>query len=368
MPPPAGPARPPHCPNSGCDFHVDSAGWRYKRAGFYARMKPPLSVQRYRCTHCRRSFSQQTFSTSYWLKCPELQIPLLHGEVGGSGHRQMARQHGVAHSTIQRHRARIGRHCLLRHEQMRPRIRARTGDEPLVLDGLRSFAGGQYWVLEISNLIGARSSLSYDFVVTERRRSGTTTALQKRRRRGYEQRLGKPDPQGLRKDVLELLEASLPAERPIEVRSDDEKAYPWALGRLTGRRVHQETTSSKAPRTPHNPLFAINAHHGFVRHSASNHKRETIAFSKKIAAAIWRHAIFQTWLNETKWASERDPTTTPAMRLRVHGRRFRVPDLLGRRLFPGRLPLRERLIRYYWGRVRSRFLPGERVHDLKYAF
>jgi len=368
MPAASGPARPPHCPNPGCDFHVDPAGWRYKRAGFFARQKAPFSVQRYRCTHCRRSFSQQTFSTTYWLKRPELQAQVLHGEVGGSGHRQMARQHDAAHSTIQRHVARIGRHCLLRHEALRARILERTGDEPLVLDGLRTFAGGQYWVLEISNLVGVRSYVSHDFVVTERRRSGTMTALQRRRRSDLEERLGRPDPRGLRKDVLELLDASLPEKRAVQIRSDDEKAYPWALGRLPGRPIHHETTPSTAPRTPHNPLFAVNAHHGFLRHSASNHKRETIAFSKKIASAIWRHAIFQSWVNEAKWASERNPTTTPAMRLRVHGRRFGVPDLLGRRLFPGRMRLRERLLAYYSGTVRSRFLANERVHELRDAF
>ena len=96
--------------------------------------------------------------------------------------------------------------------------------------------------------------------------------------------------------------------------------------------------------------------------------RETIAFSKKIASLIWRHAAFQSWVNETKWASERDPTTTPAMRLGVRRRRVEVADLLGQRLFPTRMKLRDRTLRYYSGAVSSRFLANERPHALKYAF
>jgi len=56
--------------------------------------------------------------------------------------------------------------------------RERLLGEPVVLDGLRTFAGGQYWVLEITNLLGSRSTFSHDFVVTERRRSGAKTEAQ----------------------------------------------------------------------------------------------------------------------------------------------------------------------------------------------
>jgi len=359
---------PPHCPNPDCRFHVDPEGWRYKRAGTYLRMTPPHRVQRYRCSHCRRAFSTQTFSTTYWLKRPDLQIPLLHGEVGGSCHRQQARTHDVAHSTVQRQLARIGRHCLLLHETLRARARERLAQEPVVIDGLRSFAGGQYWPLEITSLVGAHSYYSHDFTLTERRRSGSMSPPQRARRARLERLLGRPDPSGLRKDALEILRASLPPGAPVELRSDDEKAYVWAIRRSRHGGLTHHTTSSKAPRTPRNPLFAINSHHGFMRHSGANHGRETIAFSKRLAGVIWRHAIFQAWRNGVKLASERERAKTPAQRLGVCGRRLTVPDLLASRLFPGRQRLRPRIATYYWGRVRTRSLARECVHRLKYAF
>ena len=119
----------------------------------------------------------------------------------------MARQHGVAHATIQRHVERIGRHCLLLHETLREKARGKLSSEPVIVDGLRSFAGGQYWVVEITNLVGVGSYYSHDFVVTERRRSGTMTKEQRPRRARYEKKLGRPDPQLARR-------SQVPAEPP----------------------------------------------------------------------------------------------------------------------------------------------------------
>lgn len=367
MPPPPrphGPFRPPCCPHPGCDFHLDPTGWRFKRAGFYRRATRPHRIQRYRCLACRRSFSSQTFSPTYWLRRPDLLEAVFHAEVSGSGHRQVARQYGVSHATVQRLAERLGRHCLLIHEAFRRRARERLASEPVVLDGLVGFAGSQFSFVEITGLVGAHSYYSHDFVVTERRRTGAMTEAQKKRRAEREAKFGRPDPAALRKDVLELMRAALPHEGGIELRTDEKREYVWALRRLQGPEIEHLTTHSKEPRTPRNPLFAVNAHHMFLRHSGSNHKRETIAFSKRIQAVVYRHAVFQVWRNLVKRASERDPTRrTPAQRLGVTDRRWTVRELLAVRRLPTRRRLRRRVADSYWGRVRSRFLRGEQVFE-----
>jgi len=369
MPSPEPSWTPPHCPNPDCDFHVDPQGWRFKRAGFFTRVQPPHKIQRYVCSHCGRFFSSQTFSITYWLKRADLLVSLVHGEVGGSAHRQLARQHGVAHSTVQRHIERAGRHALLFHETLREKARALVQSEPaLILDGLVSFAGGQYWPVEVTNLIGAESGYSHDFALTERRRSGSMTPHQKKRRAAYEARLGRPDPRGLEKDVRALLEACLPADSPIVLRSDEKTEYARVLGRLSEHRIVHETTHSKAPRIPQNPLQPVNRHHMFMRHSGANHKRETVAFSKRIQAVVWRQAIFQAWKNCVKWGSENEPGRTPAQKLGVLKRRLSVEETFSARIFPTRMALGRRLADRYWGRIRSRFLDRERGHGLAYAF
>jgi transposase-like protein len=359
---------PPHCPNPGCLFHRNSTGWRFKRAGFYRRQTRPHLIQRYRCSHCKRAFSSQTFSPTYWLRRPDLLEPVFRAEVAGSGHRQIARQFGVAHATIQRLADRLGRHCLLLHETFRKKAQARLAEEPVILDGLGTFAGGQYWPLELTGLIGAATYYSHDFVVTERRRAGTMTALQKKRRAAYEEKLGRPDPASLTRDVLELLRTNLPDARPIELRTDEKSEYQTALKRLQRPEIEHKTTHSKAPRTANNPLFAINAHHMFLRHSGANHKRETVAFSKRIQAVIHRHAIFQVWRNLVKAASERQLPKTPAQRLGITDEPWSVGRILETRLFPNRLELPERILRSYRGEYWSRFIRRERAHQLRRAY
>ena len=351
---------PPHCPRPDCLFHLDSTGWRFKRAGFFLRKTRPHRVQRYRCSRCKSAFSSQSFSPTYRLRRPDLLEPVFRAEVAGSGHRQIARQLGTVHATIQRLADRLGRHCLLLHESFRSRAQAKLAEEPIVMDGLGTFAGGQYWPLELTGLLGTRSFYSHDFVVTERRRGGTMTALQKKRRAAYEEKLGRPDPKALTQDVLELLRRSLPEHRRIELRTDEKSEYRTALKRLKHPGILHRTTHSKAPRTAQNPLFAINAHHMFVRHSGANHKRETVAFSKRIMAVIHRHAIFQVWRNWVKAASERHVPETPAQRLGLTRSPWTVGRVLARRLFPGRIPVPERVLESYRGAVRSRFVRNER--------
>ena len=341
--------RPPHCPSPSCDFHLDPTGWRFKRAGYYARSIRPFLVQRYRCFSCKRAFSQQTFSISYRLRRPDLLEPVFFSEVSCSGHRQIARQYGVSHTTIQRLVERIGRHCILIHESLRERARLRLASEPVVMDGLGSFARGQFWPVEITGIVGAQSYYSHDFVVTPRRRSGTMTDEQRSRRAAYEAELGRPNPRALRRDVLDLMRATLPRHTPIELRTDEKREYATALRRLGNPEIVHFTTHSKEPRTPRNPLFAVNAHHALLRHSGANHKRETIAFSKCFKSVVWRHAIFQVWKNLVKGASERAPAKTPAQRLGVTSRRWTVEALLGTGRFVTRMTLRRRVLDAYLG-------------------
>ncbi|MEZ4332868.1 MAG: hypothetical protein R3F35_13990 [Myxococcota bacterium] len=87
---------PPFCPNPRCDSRTNPAPWRFQRKGFYLRGRPPHRVQRYRCSRCRRSFSSQSFATTYWLKRPDLLEPVFHRLVACSAFRQIAREYQVS--------------------------------------------------------------------------------------------------------------------------------------------------------------------------------------------------------------------------------------------------------------------------------
>jgi hypothetical protein len=193
------------------------------------------------------------------------------------------------------------------------------------------------------------------------------TASQQRTREKIEAKHGKPDPRAVERDVTRLLQIALPAKQSLELRSDEHTDYPRAIARCGHLTVQHVTVSSRAARTPWNPLFAINLLDLLIRHSGANHKRETIAFSKRRQMAINRLWVFLVWRNWIKWFSERKHENTPAMRAGLTDRKYELGDVLRKRLFPSHVKLPEAWKRQYWGRVRTRLMPDGRQHRLTYA-
>jgi len=357
---------PPFCPNPDCDFHTKSQGWRFKKDGTHARKCDQRSVQRYRCGHCRRSFSTQTYATDYWLKRPDVLHPVLLGLLSCSGFRQIARAQGISPSTVALHSGRLGRHMQLFHETWRPKHAPR---EPLVVDGFETFEFSQYWPTHLNTVVGAESHFIYATTLAELRRKGRMTKEQKIRRAQLEALHGKPDPQAIEKSVRDALALTVPVGSPeVVVRSDEHKAYPRALRALAGRELRHETTSSKRARTPQNPLFAVNTLHRLMRHDGANHKRETIACSKRNQSMWYRDSVHTVWRNYVKHTSEARKDASPAMRIGVTDRLLSWPQILSKRLFVTRIPLPESQQPYYWGRIPTRQIPNARDHRLRYAF
>ena len=77
--------------------------------------------------------------------------------------------------------------------------------------------------------------------------------------------------------------------------------------------------------------------HGLLRHSLAAHKRQTIAFGRRLNAIVERLFLVAIWRNFVKGVSERrNDRTTPAMRLGLTDRPWTWERVLGRRLFPVR--------------------------------
>ena len=359
------PAKPPFCPNPQCPFHRGpTTSWHWVRDGHFTRQQAPLRIQRFRCCHCRRHFSEQTFRVTYWLRRPDLLVPTFHRLVGGSAFRQVAREFACSPQTIAHLSARLGRHCLLAHERMRPKGPV---TEPLVLDTFVSFEYSQYHPTGYHLLAGKHSHFLHGFTDSELRRSGSMTPRQKRKRATLEQQHGRPDPRSTEKEVACLLEIVTCGSSAVELHSDEHPDYPRAFRRLPTLAVAHRTISSRAARNAQNPLFPINLLDLLIRHSIANHRRETIAFCKRRQGAIERLAIFLVWRNAVKSFSERKRDASPAMRLGLMERRLSLGELLSERLFPSRVTLPQRWARYYWRQVVTRMIPNGTQHRRVYA-
>jgi len=357
--------RPPFCPNPRCRFHEDPRGWRYKKKGFHTRLAEPASVQRYACRNCRRSFSSQTFATTYWLKRPDLQRRLMLRLISCSAYRQIARDLGVSPTTVLRQAERLGRHCLLLHEMLRPRSAPR---EPLVVDGFESFEFSQYHPLHFHTAVGADSHFVYAFTDSELRRKGRMTAAQRARRAELERAFGRPDSRSIEREMAALLALVVPPGASATVRTDEHPAYPRALRQLAHRTLRHETTSGRALRDRRNPLFPANLLDLLIRHSSANHKRETIAYSKRRQSAAERLFVLIVWRNYMKSFSERRRDASPAERLGLIAQRLTPASVLAGRLFPTRIRPPLRLAWYYWHLTPTRRISPGRTHNLRFAF
>jgi len=359
------PQVPPHCPNEKCHFHRhDRHLWRFDKYGFFSRQRKPSVVQRYRCRRCRRHFSSQTFSVTYWRKRPDLLEEVFHLLLSCSAYRQAARSKKVSPQTIASLAARLGRHCQLIHEEMRPKG---TIQEPLALDSFESFEYSQDHPTSYHVVAGQKSHFFYGFTESELRRKGSMTPAQRRRRSRIEAQLGRPDPRSIEKEVAELLNIVVPKPQALELHTDEHQAYPRAVRALTHLKVDHSTISSRAARNPQNPLFPINLLDLLLRHSSANHKRETIAFSKRRQSGIERMWAFLVWRNLVKSFSEKHPGESPAMRLGITDRLLTFREILGRRRFPSLIKLPARWATHYWRLTPTRRLPRIQTHSLKLA-
>ena len=332
------------------------------RYGSYVRQATPTSIPRFRCEHCRRTFSTQSFSPTYWLRRPDLLESIAHGVLGCTGYRQMARSRRCSPSAIQGQMRRLGRHALLLLEKHRPR---NLVHEPLVVDGFESFAYSQYHPLYLNLVVGAHSHYVYAFTHSPLRRKGRMTAGQRKRRAAIEAADGRPDPKAIEIGTFRALSLATRRPQPLVVRTDEHLAYPRALRHLAGYAIIHERTSSKEARNTSNPLFPVNRLDLLLRHNSANHKRETIAFSKRHQSVVERAAWLIAWLNLVKPFSERHGGGTPAMRLGTAERRYTVTELLKWRLFPRHLNLPEEVRLYHDGGVRTPRIRNERKFSSK---
>jgi hypothetical protein len=293
----------------------------------------------------------------------------------GPGLRQSARILGTSHTTVSRLVERAGRHCSLFHRRL---LRGALFLEPLVIDGFESFEFSQFFPFHANLAAGARSWFIYHFTDSPLRRKGAMSAAQRQRRAQLEHDLGRPDPKTVEQGIFALLRPLLthvPAPR-LRLYSDDHPAYRRALRHLRreapqGLRIDHHVTPSTQRRTQSNPLFPVNLADLLLRHGCANHRRETIAFSKRRQAALERLAIFTVWRNCIKRRRERQPRSGPtaAMVAGLDHHPWTWRRVLGRRLFPAHAELPPEWEAYYWRQVKTLALGARQtVHARKYAF
>jgi transposase-like protein len=371
--------RPPFCPRSDCRHHTESEGFRWRKHGFYATKRNPR-IQRYRCTGCKSTFSRKAFSLTYYLKRPELLRPVAAGLQAGSAHGQIARSEDCASSTVTRLSARLGRHAMLLHCRSLEALEGRL-DEPVVFDHFETFELTQDLPFGIGTAVGAESWFVYGVDPAPHARGGKLSPAQKRR---CANRAPRPRRGGYTGSTLRTLDRLLRLKRPgreLHLITDGMKAYDRALARHPlGKSIRHErhpnpkrgpkgSKRSAEAEARDRAMFPADSLHGLLRHTLAAHKRETIAFGRRINAIVERFFVTAIWRNFVKHRSERRPDRrTPAMLLKLTDRPWPWTRVLGRRLFPARERIDAEWMRLYRRAWPTPELGVNAPHELKYAF
>jgi transposase-like protein len=350
---------PRFCPRRDCPQHNPTSrrGFVYRPAGSYRR-RDGRRVPRYRCRICRKTFSKQSFAVSYFLKRPELLVPIFAGLQAGSGHRQLARSLGCAPSTVTRLSARLGRHALL----LTATALAELGEieEGLVADHFESFVRTQDYPVGVATVVGKRSWFVYGLDPAPHARAGKRSAVQEAKRKARPPQPTRGGYTGSMARVLDGLLQCFPDSPPIELTTDGHTGYVRALGKARFRERFRHTAYPNPKRgpkgSPRSPaarlrdraMFPVDTLHGLLRHSACHHRRETIAFGRRTNAILERLYLASAWRNFVKGVSERKPDpTTPAMKLKLATEPWSFSRVLARRLFPERVRLPKSWLEVY---------------------
>jgi len=347
--------RPPWCPWPECRAHAGrSAG--FQRFGSYRKPSDPARIPRFRCRACGRTCSQQTFSNSYYLKRCDLPAQIAAQLVGCAGHRQIGRNVGCSKTTVTRAAERLGRHAILFHA----RCLQHVGElrESIVHDHFETFIGRQDHALGIGTAVGSRSWFVYGVDPAPHRGSGRRpdrqTAEPLKPNRSYVQSIRR---------TIQALVPKVSAPERLVLMVDGRIDYRAAVATSEGRRrVRLEVFPNPkrgpkgAPRSPEAiardwAMFPADQLHQLVRHSCADHKRETIAFGRRLESILGRAHLVAVWKNFIKGRSERKPDhSTPAMHVGLAVEAWEWKRILTRRLFPGRVSPPESELLLYWKR------------------
>jgi transposase-like protein len=295
---------PEFCSNPRCIYHqpevASGAGRWYHRSGsFHTACRG--QIQRFRCLHCGKSVSTQTFSIHYWTHST-CDLKRLREDLDStSGLRQIARRWKGSYRVVQNRITRLSHSALALMDAAGAQL---SLSENLVIDGFESFVRSQYFPLNVNIAAGADSQFLYALSLSPLRRKGRMSRLQRHRRAMIDAhwRAPRASVRAGMQLILEDLSGAISrgcAVSRLVIYSDEHKSYPPAIAATRGLvpLMHRSllshvTVSSKVARTVRNRLFAVNYIERQIRKNAGDHVRETVKQARETNCMMQRLALF----------------------------------------------------------------------------
>ena len=284
------------CPRAGCSahsLHPPQYRWYY-RYGYHHSFGFGR-VQRYRCKLCGKSFSDQTFLLNYWLKKPTDFASLGRQINSSSSSNYVARHHRLSADSMRIRTDRLARNALFLHCTLTSGLKIH---EPLVADGLESFVLSKFFPVNLNVLVGARSQFVYFFTESHSRRKGSMTKAQKQRcgRLYADKCFAASSLSRMFGQLLGYLGGRC-STGSLRLHTDEHPVYRsiitgWNAGPTPAPLIDHHQTSSSAPRTTENPLFAANYFDRLIRKDIPNHRRQSICYARNDRNLLSRFAYY----------------------------------------------------------------------------
>ena len=276
--------------------------------------------------------------------------------------------------------ARLGRHAILFLASARLALGGRF-EEALVLDHFETFEFSQDYPFGVATVVGSKSWYVYDLDPAPHGRSGHLSEAQRRRLTTRPVRERHGGYVGSARRVFRRLTALASPEATVTVMGDGHEAYDRAAREPSVRRRLRLERYPNPPRGPKGSprneaarlrdekLFPVDLLHKILRHSLAHHRRETIAFGRRLNSVVERLFLAAVWRNFVKRRSERVARSgTPAMRLGLARERWPWSRVFSRRLFPARIPTPATWTEIYRRSWTTPLFPVNSRHALKRAF
>ena len=238
--------------------------------------------QRYRCRHCRKTFSKRSLSINYWTHRHLDYNELITLFSSGFSVRGLARYFETNTQTIQNRFNRLTRNIITIFTSLHHSLKL---DEHLVADGLENFCVSQDFPNNIHLLTGKTSQFLYGFNYSLMRRKGRKTKEQKKRCKKlypYVDFTRHTIKRTFKELLVQMMNVAHQADS-FRLYTDEKKQYQLALEEdpFTYRlnvidSFSHITINSKVPRTIMNELFSVNYLDREVRKDIPEYHRETV--------------------------------------------------------------------------------------------
>lgn len=329
---------PPRCPFRDCPNHKHPTARFFRRHGTYRAECHDEPVRRFRCKACERTFSEQTFRSSYRDKRPDLNWLTLILLSCGVGFRFGSRRVGLSRRCYVEKARKIARN--IAHLDTNLQVRARRshlvnggpGHVTLQMDELHTFEGcSDSRPVIASSIVERESRFAIASEVGSILPSGKMTPRRMQQIARDERRHGKridESPEACKRAFGAVAEL-FPGRTVFTVESDESPMYPQCIREtLGGRVVMHSRTSGSAPRDNGTSLFPIHLFEAIARDHLGRLRSQSWLHTKE---RHWLKLFMDLHRGVKNWATSRfnGDRETPAQFLGIAPRALSMNELIG---------------------------------------